>query len=105
MDFAHHLPVCVDHDGMKFWKQHGKRFVAICQLETDHLLTLIKNLIHKAQKDWAQSFFEEWLASAELAEEGVTNIPDLDKDLFYHSHYLLEPLIQEAEKRGYQCQG
>lgn len=105
MDFAHHLPVCVEHDGMKFWKQHSKTFVAICNLETNHLLAIIRNLVRRAKTDMAQATFEELLASAELTEEGVDNIPDLSKDLFFHSHYLLEPLLAEAEKRGYQCLG
>lgn len=103
--FAHYLPVCINHDGMKFWKKHGKRFVAIAELETDHLLTIIRNLTHTAQKDWAQAFFEEWLASEELKDEGVTDIPNLGEDLSYHTHYLLDRLIDEAVRRGYQCPG
>ena len=105
VDFAHHLPVCCDHGGMKFWRQHGRQYIAIAELETNHLLTIVKNLVHAAQKDWAQSAFEELLASEELRAEGTVDIPNLDKDLSFHSHYLLERLIQEVEKRGYQCPG
>lgn len=83
---------------MQFWRQHGKTFTALCDLETDHLVAIIQSLVRKAKIDWAKVVFEEYCASVEYNGPFCVRHEWMD-----YSHYLLEPLLNEAEKRGYRA--